>query len=187
VGEWLEYTPEGRLEYKEFYSDKGFQTGTYYGPEGSHAYTADTYETMPAFPGGTKALQKFITKHLHYPAGAQRRQLTGTVFIGFEVGTDGKVSNITVLKGLGGGCWEEAVRVVSLLPAWTPARQRGKGVSVRFSAPIRFVSNNSFPDQAFALGRGFSTHAAAGAGTARPASSRVEACLSKCFRYFYPR
>ncbi len=138
-GEWLEYNPEGKLEYKEFFSDKGLQTGIYYGPEGNYAYTAATYETMPEFPGGLKALDQLLSKHLHYPGGAHHRNITGSVFLGFIVGADGKVSDITVLKGLGGGCSEEAVRVISLLPAWVPARQRGKAVPMRFSIPIRFL------------------------------------------------
>jgi TonB family protein len=153
-GQWLEYTPEGRLERKEFFSDQGLQSGIYYGPGGSYAYTAGTYETMPEFPGGLKALEKFILKRLHYPAGAEHRQITGTVFVGFVVGADGKVSDITILKGIGGGCNEESARVVALLPAWTPARQRGKAVAMRFSLPVRFLSDNS-PRQEFTLGRGF--------------------------------
>jgi antitoxin component YwqK of YwqJK toxin-antitoxin module len=79
-GEWLEYTPEGKLEYKEHFSDKGLQTGIYYGPEGNHSYTAATYETMPEFPGGMKALDKFILKHLHYPAGSRASPVDGNGF-----------------------------------------------------------------------------------------------------------
>ncbi|MEY3342887.1 MAG: hypothetical protein RL090_571, partial [Bacteroidota bacterium] len=64
--------------------------------------------------------------------------VTGTVFITFVIGKDGKVENVKVLRGIGGGCDDEAVRVVSNMPAWLPGKQRGQPVMVQFNLPIKF-------------------------------------------------
>jgi protein TonB len=95
-------------------------------------------EQMPVFDGGMAELSKFLSKNLRYPRQATNGEIEGKVFVQFVVGKDGKVSQVTVIKGIGYGCDEEAVRVVSLMPAWTPGKQSGKPVAVRYNLPISF-------------------------------------------------
>lgn len=96
-------------------------------------------EQMPTFPGGMPGLSQYLSSTLRYPGEAQQAKVQGTVFVGFVVNATGGITQVTVLKGIGYGCDEEAMRVIQLMPAWTPGRQDGKPVSVRYSIPIRFV------------------------------------------------
>jgi protein TonB len=66
-------------------------------------------------------------------------KVTGTVFVSFIVNANGSVSDAQVLKGIGNGCNEEALRVVQRMPNWLPGKQSGQPVAVRYSLPIRFV------------------------------------------------
>jgi TonB family protein len=95
-------------------------------------------ETMPAYPGGQEAMSKFIMENIKYPEEAKKKNIQGTVFVTYIVETDGSVSNVKVLRGIGGGCDEEGVRVVSLMPKWIPGTQRGTPVKVQFNLPISF-------------------------------------------------
>lgn len=96
-------------------------------------------EKQPEFPGGEQALLDYIGSNVQYPKKARKKNIQGTVYISFIVEIDGKVSTVRVLRGIGGGCDEEAVRVVSSMPAWKPGYQRGKPVRVQFNLPIRFI------------------------------------------------
>jgi protein TonB len=93
---------------------------------------------MPTFPGGDEALYSFVGKQIVYPEIAKRAGVEGKLYIQFVVRTDGKVSDVTVQKGIGAGCDEEAVRVVRSMPNWKPGRQNGHPVNVRISIPIVF-------------------------------------------------
>ncbi|MEZ4755710.1 MAG: energy transducer TonB [Flavobacteriales bacterium] len=95
-------------------------------------------EQMPEFPGGKEALFAYIGKNLKYPEQAQEEGIEGVVYVTFVVETDGKITGVQVLRGIGGGCNEEAVRVVSGMPNWTPGMQRGKPVRVKYNLPIRY-------------------------------------------------
>lgn len=95
-------------------------------------------EQQPNFPGGLEELMKFLARNLRYPKAAQNVDVEGKVYVQFVVNREGKVSQVTVLKGIGYGCDEEAVRVMNLMPAWTPGKQGGKAVSVRYNLPISF-------------------------------------------------
>lgn len=98
-------------------------------------------EQMPEFPGGDKALDDFIIKNLKYPEEAKKQNIQGKVWIGFIVDKEGNVLEIEALRGIGGGCDEEAVRVVALMPKWKPGKQSGKPVVVKFRLPINFRLN----------------------------------------------
>ena len=93
-------------------------------------------EEMPTFPGGDEALYSYISKQIQYPEIAKRAGVEGKVYIQFVVRTDGKVTEVTVVKGIGAGCDEEAVKVVRSMPNWKPGRQNGHPVNVRISVPI---------------------------------------------------
>jgi protein TonB len=96
-------------------------------------------EEMPGFPGGEAALFKFLGNNTDYPAMAADAGIQGVVYVTFVVDTEGKVKNASVLKGIGGGCDKEALRVVNSMPNWAPGRQRGKNVKVQYNLPIRFI------------------------------------------------
>jgi periplasmic protein TonB len=96
-------------------------------------------EEMPSFPGGEAQLVKYLSDNIKYPPIARENGITGTVFVTFVVGPDGQVKDVKVLRGIGGGCDEEAKRVVMNMPKWKAGKQRGKPVSVQYNLPIRFT------------------------------------------------
>jgi len=98
-------------------------------------------EEMPSFPGGDEARQKFLLENTKYPQMAKESGIQGTVYVTFVVDEKGKVADVRVLRGIGGGCDEEAMRVVKLMPSWNPGKQSGKAVRVQFNMPIKFTLN----------------------------------------------
>lgn len=96
-------------------------------------------ESMPVFPGGEVKMMEFIAKNLKYPALARESGIQGRVFVYFVVEPDGSVSNARVARGIGGGCDEEAIRVINAMPKWSPGKQRNRPVRVSFTIPVRFV------------------------------------------------
>lgn len=97
-----------------------------------------TVEVMPQYPGGDKAMQEFIRKELRYPAAAKDASIQGTVYVNFVVDATGEVGNIKLIRGIGGGCDEEAMKMVSKMPRWKPGRQNGKNVPVSMTIPVQF-------------------------------------------------
>lgn len=95
-------------------------------------------EKMPEFPGGINALREFLAKNIDFPAAAASTGIEGTVYVYFIVEKDGSISNIKTVRGIGGGCDEEAERVITMLPKWKPGEQRGKPVRVSFNIPVIF-------------------------------------------------
>lgn len=95
-------------------------------------------EEMPEFPGGMNKLGEYLAKNIKYPQMARETGIQGRVFITFVVEPDGSVTNVQVLRSLGGGCDEEAVRVVKSMPKWKPGKQRGKAVRVSYNLPVNF-------------------------------------------------
>ncbi len=101
-----------------------------------------TVDEMPQFPGGEQAMFDFISQNVKYPQEAREKGIAGRVFVNFIIEKDGSVSNVKVLRGIGGGCDEESVRVISALPKWKPGKQNGKPVRVSFIIPIIFKLDN---------------------------------------------
>ena len=95
-------------------------------------------EEMPSYPGGEKALLEYVAKNIKYPQIARETGIQGRVFVGFVVEPDGSVSNVKILRGIGGGCDEEAMRVIKSLAKWKPGKQRGKAVRVSYQIPVVF-------------------------------------------------
>ena len=95
-------------------------------------------EEMPKFPGGEEAMFKFISENVKYPQEAKDKNIAGRVFVNFVVEKDGSVDEVKVLRSIGGGCDEEAVRVVKSMPKWTPGKQKGKPVRVSYIIPFVF-------------------------------------------------
>ena len=95
-------------------------------------------ENDPEFPGGMEALYKYSAQNIKYPQLARENNITGKVYITFVVERDGSIANPKVLRDIGGGCGQEAIRVVKSMPKWTPGKQRGKSVRVQFNLPVNF-------------------------------------------------
>lgn len=95
-------------------------------------------ETMPSFPGGEKALFGFLKKNIKYPAMEVENGIQGKVYVNFVVGKDGKIRDVKILRGVSKALDAEAVRVVKSFPSWSPGKQRGKTVTVRYMLPINF-------------------------------------------------
>jgi TonB family protein len=95
-------------------------------------------EVMPQFPGGEPKLMEYISENIQYPQKAIESGIQGRVFVGFVIEPDGSVSNVKLLRGIGGGCDEEAMRVIKSLPRWEPGKQRGKAVRVAYQLPVFF-------------------------------------------------
>ncbi|TXI79710.1 MAG: energy transducer TonB [Flavobacteriales bacterium] len=102
-------------------------------------------EQMPEYPGGQQAMFAFISKELKYPEEAIDNGIEGTVVISFVVERDGSIGEAKVLRGLGGGCSEEALRVVKSMPLWKPGMQGGKLVRTSYNLPIRFKLQDKRP------------------------------------------
>lgn len=95
-------------------------------------------EEQPSFPDGEQGFYTYVSKHLDYPKQAIRHGVEGKVYVQFVVDTDGSLSDIQVLKGIGAGCDAEALRVLQNSPPWNPGKQRGRAVRVRMTIPIIF-------------------------------------------------
>ena len=95
-------------------------------------------EEMPEFPGGENALMEYVSKNVVYPEEAKEKEIQGRVFISFVVEKDGSIGEVKVLRGIGGGCDEESVRVISDMPKWKPGKQKGEAVRVSYQIPIMF-------------------------------------------------
>lgn len=98
-------------------------------------------EKMPEFPGGQAAFKHYLEKNLSYPIAEKEMGIEGTVYISFFVETDGSITNISVKKEVPGapGFSKEGIRVISMMPSWTPGELSGKPVRVNFVQPIKFV------------------------------------------------
>lgn len=98
-------------------------------------------EEQPQPEGGLEAFYRFIGENLQYPAQAVEEGIEGKVYVQFIVNKNGSLEDIQAIKGIGGGCNEEAVRVLSMSNNWKPGLQRGQPVNVRMVIPITFALN----------------------------------------------
>ena len=95
----------------------------------------------PQFPGGLTELYKYLKLNLRYPPAAKGINLEGTVHVSFVVWKDGSISDVKILRGIGGGCDEEVIRVIESMPNWIPGNQNGKKVNAAFQMPVKFKLN----------------------------------------------
>jgi protein TonB len=95
-------------------------------------------EVMPRFPGGDSALAEFLTSAIKYPDMLRREGIDGTAYIGFVVDEKGKVTDINCLRTTHAAFGDEAIRVVSAMPAWSPGMQGGRRVKVIMTLPVIF-------------------------------------------------
>lgn len=95
-------------------------------------------EEMPVPPGGITGLTNYMIQNLTYPSAAKEANVQGMVVVSFIVTAKGKVENVEVLRGIGSGCDEEAVRVISNSGIWTPGKNGGNAVAVKMTLPVQF-------------------------------------------------
>lgn len=99
-------------------------------------------EVMPSFPGGTQEMYKYIYSTIKYPVEARKKGIQGNVVVEFMVDEKGELSEFLVTSGIGGGCDEEAVRVITEMNKahrWTPGKTNGEPVKAMFTLPIKFI------------------------------------------------
>lgn len=96
------------------------------------------WEVEPQFPGGPKALATFILKHQRYPEDARQYNVRGRVYTSFVIDEHGQISDVVILKGLGFGCDEEAIRIIRKMPRWKPGTTHNKPWRVKYQLPFFF-------------------------------------------------
>jgi protein TonB len=101
-------------------------------------HTLGTLEVMPEPVGGTDAWSKFLNRNLRFPSAAQEAGISGRVIVSFVIEKDGRLTDITVVRGAGYGMDEEASRVLKLAKPWKPGKQNGNPVRVRYTIPMNF-------------------------------------------------
>jgi TonB family protein len=102
--------------------------------DGIHDYV----ENPPSFEGGEEDVLEYISDNLEFPYEAKQNDISGRVITSFVVEKDGSLSNIRIIKDIGGGCGKEAIRLLEEMPKWNPALQNGHLVRCRYTLPIRF-------------------------------------------------
>ncbi len=132
---------EKSIEINPIIETKGDEKGGLKSIEGNPNQVYDFVAESPEFSGGMKAWAKFLNNNLNYPAAARENNIQGRVILSFVIEKDGTLSQIKVVQGIGGGCDDEAIRVLKKAPKWTPGRQNGQAVRVQFTLPIYFKLN----------------------------------------------
>ncbi|WP_316801114.1 TonB family protein [Pedobacter frigidisoli] len=107
----------------------------------NQVYDFVSIEKQPEFPGGLPKFYKYLSGAIKYPPMAQENNVQGKVFLSFVVEKDGKLTDITVTRGLGSGTDEEAIRVLKASPRWNPGIQNGKPVRVKYNINVNFTLN----------------------------------------------
>jgi periplasmic protein TonB len=95
-------------------------------------------EEMPEYPGGDMERLRFLASNIQYPMQATENGIQGTVYFQFIIDSKGNITDVKILRGIGGGCDEEALRVIKMMPQWKPGRQNGRTVRVLYTMPVSF-------------------------------------------------
>ena len=101
----------------------------------------DVVEQMPSFPGGISGLRTYLNQNIRYPAEAQENGVQGRVVVSFVVEKNGQINDVTVMRHVDPSLDKEAIRVVRNMPRWTPGKQEGEPVRVRYNVPVSFRLN----------------------------------------------
>lgn len=136
-GELKSYYENGQLKRKEKFRKGKSLTGQCFTSTGQDT-TFYAYEVMPAFPGGTEGMMKFLAKNIAYPQNARDEGISGRVVVQFDIDADGLPKNTRILESVNPLLDAEAVRLVNIMPRWYPARVDGELVKVSFTLPVRF-------------------------------------------------
>ena len=95
-------------------------------------------EQMPMYPGGDAALMGYLRDNIHYPTVAAENGVQGRVVVGFVVERDGSITDVNILRSVDPSLDREAMRVVKSMPRWTPGKQNGSAVRVKYQVPVTF-------------------------------------------------
>ena len=123
------------------------ETQIHYAPVDMDKVAYKVVEKMPSYVGGDEARVKFIVENIKYPENALKKGIQGTVYLTFIVRSDGSVTDVKILRGIGSGCDEEALRIVKMMPKWNPGENKGKPVDVAFNLPIKFKLDSDKKDK----------------------------------------
>lgn len=137
------FYPNGALHYEEKLNEKGEHECVYYKPNGkvdkNPKEPIPLYQTMPAYPGGQKALIAFLSENVKYPEEAKKNGIEGRVLVQFVVDKDGSIGKVKVVRSGGDKTLDnEAIRVIKAMPNWNPGTVRGKNVRVKYKLPVNF-------------------------------------------------
>jgi TonB family protein len=125
-------------EEKKFYNEGGLKVNLTDDIENDSIYVSPTIP--PTFVGGVEAMRTFFAQNLKVPEVLKGQEIKGRVFVRFVVRKDGKVDKVHLVKGPNDDCNSEAIRVIKMMPAWTPASDRGDAVSAYHVLPISFAT-----------------------------------------------
>ncbi|HZZ74697.1 MAG TPA: TonB family protein [Puia sp.] len=143
VGEWLGYYPSGKPSAVAYFK-KGKQVkGEFFNEDGTSNTTIADFNRECSFPGGLAALQRFLIRNLHYPDSAVIHEIVGTVKVGFNVSRDGKIDAIRIAQSVESSLDSEAIRVISIMPDWSPLIIGGIRCDSYEEQPINFVLRDS--------------------------------------------
>jgi len=119
-GEWFGYYPSGKLSARAMYKKGNQKSGEFYNEDGSKNESVHEFSSESEYPGGPSALQRFLTRNLHYPENEVHRSMQGTVIVGFIVTKEGKINKIKIVRSVDDSIDQEAIRVIGLMPFWEP-------------------------------------------------------------------
>jgi protein TonB len=104
----------------------------------TEVYEGFDVHKMPSFPGGEGELLRFIHEHIRYPERAREANIEGIVALSFVIDEQGQITDIHILRDIGGGCAQEALQTLRKMPRWLPGEMAGRPVKVRMTLPVRF-------------------------------------------------
>lgn len=143
-GDLLSYYDNGRLKRKEFYQDDSLQNASCYTKDGADtAYSP--FKVLSMYPGGDKGMRTFLQSNIKYPEIALENAFEGIVIIGFVVQEDGSLSGFKVLKSPHYLLSYEALRVIKMMPNWTPGLIEGEPARMIMHAPVKFKIQDKKP------------------------------------------
>jgi TonB family protein len=135
-GPWMAYYPSGKLSGKAVYAKDKQISAEFFLEDGSPNKAAKVFMKSAEFPGGSDGFLQFLKQNFKYPKAAIKKEIQGTVIVGFMVTKDGKVADLTVIQSVDKRLDEEAVRVIRKAPRWDPAIQGGIPVDSYCKQPI---------------------------------------------------
>ncbi|MGM0579291.1 MAG: TonB family protein [Bacteroidota bacterium] len=138
VGKWQSWRKNGELHYTEYYNANGqIDHGKSYDLE-SNEYSYEKLKVKVTYKGGDKKLFKKIYRNINYPREAYNAGIEGEIYVNLVINKNGRISESYILKGIGGGCDQEALRVIKKCKKWNPGLQRGQKIKTKVTLPIRF-------------------------------------------------
>jgi len=136
---WTYYHVNGQMSARETYENGKMISAEYWDDDGSESGIYSPTERMPEFPGGEMALMRFLGENVHYPEHDKNEGNQGTVYVLFTVDREGKVKDAKIERSISPGLDKESLRVVNLMPEWSPGMMQNRLVEVSYNLPIRFT------------------------------------------------